>query len=111
MEEMTMMNEVTTEETSMEMTPVVETNTEVKAEAENSGINTWAGVGIAVAALAIGGIVAGVKKHNARKAENKVEAEKKPKKHIKFRKPWEITEEESEMIETDYKDVEDTEEE
>lgn len=109
MEEMNMMNEVTTEETSMEMTPVVETNTEVKAEAENSGINPWVGMG--VAALIVGGVVAGVKEYNARKAEKKVEAEKKPKKHVKFRWPWEITEEESEVIETDYKDVEDTEEE
>ena len=41
MDEMNNMNEVTTEETSNEMTPVVTENNEVKTE-ENSGINTWA---------------------------------------------------------------------
>lgn len=110
MEEMNMMNEVTVEETSNEMTPV-EMEIEVQTEENNSGINTWAGVGVAVAALAIGGIVAVAKKHNARKTENKVETEKKPKKHIKFRKPWEITEEESEVVEAEFNEVEDTEEE
>ena len=39
MDEMNNMNEVTTEETSNEMTPVVTENNEVKT-AENSGINT-----------------------------------------------------------------------
>lgn len=101
MEEMTTMMEVTTEETMEEMVPVVETNNEVYPEENNSGMNPLVGMGVALGALAIGGIVAGVKKHKARKAEPKVDVEKKPKKHIKFRTPWEVTEEEAEVTENE----------
>lgn len=59
MDEMNNMNEVTTEETSNEMTPVVTENNEVKTE-ENSGINTWAGIAAAVGVLTIGAIGAGM---------------------------------------------------
>lgn len=76
MDEMNNMNEVTTEETSNEMTPVVTENNEVKTE-ENSGINTWAGVAAAVGVLTIGAIGAGIAKHKAKaKTEPKVEKEK-----------------------------------
>lgn len=116
MDEMNNMNEVTTEETSNEVTPVVETNHEVQnAQAEGSGINTWAGVGVAVATLTVGAIVAGVAKHKAKKAEAKGEKEQKPKKakkHIKIRKPWEVVEDKTEATDVEYKDVvEDTTEE
>lgn len=100
MEEMTTMMEVTTEETTNEMVPVVETNNEVYPE-ENSGMHPLVGVGVALGALAIGGIVAGGKKHKARKAEPKVDVEKKPKKYIKFRMPWEVIEEEPEVTENE----------
>lgn len=77
MDEMNNMNEVTTEETSNEMTPVVTENNEVKT-AENSGINTWAGIAAAVGVLTIGAIGAGIAKHKAKaKTEPKVEKEKK----------------------------------
>ena len=89
MDEMNNMNEVTTEETSNEVTPVVAENNEVHTEA-NSGIDTWAGVGIAGAIAVAGLIGAGIAKYRAKKAENKGEQEKKPKKHVKFRLPWEV---------------------
>lgn len=105
MDEMNNMNEVTTEETSNEMTPVVTENNEVKTE-NNSGINTWAGVAAAVGVLTIGAIGTGIAKHKAKaKAEPKVEKEKKPKKHIKLRKPWEITEDEPDVIDAEFNDV------
>lgn len=105
MDEMNNMNEVTTEETSNEMTPVVAENNEVKTE-NNSGINTWAGVAAAVGVLTIGAIGAGIAKHKAKaKAEPKVEKEKKPKKHFKLRKPWEITEDEPDVIDAEFNDV------
>ncbi len=105
MDEMNNMNEVTTEETSNEMTPVVTENNEVKTE-NNSGINTWAGVAAAVGVLTIGAIGAGIAKHKAKaKAEPKVEKEKKPKKHFKLRKPWEITEDEPDVIDAEFNDV------
>lgn len=114
MDEMNNMNEVTTEETSNEVTPVVETNNEVNnAQAEGSGINTWAGVGVAVATLTVGAIVAGVVKHKAKKAEAKVEKEQKPKKakkHIKIRKPWEVVEDEPVEESVDDSAMEETEE-
>ena len=105
MDEMNNMNEVTTEETSNEMAPVVTENNEVKTE-ENSGIDTWAGVAAAVGVLTIGAIGAGIAKHKAKaKTEPKVEKEKKPKKHFKLRKPWEITEDEPDVIDTEFNDV------
>lgn len=111
MDEMNNMNEVTTEETSNEVTPVVAENNEVHEEV-NSGINTWAGVAAAVGVLTIGAIGAGIAKHKAKaKAEPKVEKEKKPKKRVKFRKPWEFVEDEP-VKDVEYKDVvEDTTEE
>ena len=113
MDEMNNMNEVTTEETSNEVTPVVAENNEVHEEV-NSGINTWAGVGVAVVTLTIGAAVAAVAKHKAKKAENKAEKEQKPKKakkHIKPRLPWEFVEDEP-VKDVEYKDVvEDTTEE
>ena len=112
MDEMNNMNEVTTEETSNEMTPVVTENNEVKTE-ENSGINTWAGIAAAVGVLTIGAIGAGIAKHKAKaKTEPKVEKEKKPKKHFKFQCPVKIVKDEPEEIEdVECKDVEETEEE
>lgn len=114
MDEMNNMNEVTTEETSNEMTPVVTENNEVKTE-ENSGINTWAGVAAAVGVLTIGAIGAGIAKHKAKaktKTEPKVEKEKKPKKHFKFQCPVKIVKDEPEAIEdVDFNEVEETEEE
>lgn len=112
MDEMNNMNEVTTEETSNEMTPVVTENNEVK-KAENSGINTWAGVAAAVGVLTIGAIGAGIAKHKAKaKTEPKVEKEKKPKKHFKFQCPVKIVKDEPEAIEdVDFNEVEETEEE
>lgn len=96
MDEMNNMNEVTTEETSNEVTPVVTENNEVKTE-ENSGINTWAGVAAAVGVLTIGAIGAGIAKHKAKaKAEPKVEKEKKPKKHFKFQCPVKVVTDEPE---------------
>ena len=112
MDEMNNMNEVTTEETSNEMTPVVTENNEVKTE-NSSGINTWAGVAAAVGVLTIGAIGAGIAKHKAKaKNENKVEKEKKPKKHFKLQCPVKIVEDEPEEIEdVDFNEVEETEEE
>lgn len=111
MDEMNNMNEVTTEETSNEETPVVTENNEVKTEDKNSGINTWAGVAAAVGVLTIGAISAGIAKHKA-KNENKVEKEKKPKKHFKLQCPVKIVEDEPEEIEdVDFNKVEETEEE
>lgn len=104
MDEMNNMNEVAIEETSNEVTPVVAENNEVH-EKVNSGINTWAGVGVAVATLTIGAAVAVVAKHKAKKAENKAEKENKPKKHVKFRKPWEVVEDKTEATDVEYKDV------
>lgn len=66
MDEMNNMNEVTTEETSNEMAPVVTENNEVKPEENNSGINTWAGVAAAVGVLTIGAMA-----HRYRKAHGK----------------------------------------
>lgn len=110
MDEMNNMNEVTTEETSNEETPVVTENNEVKTEEKNSGINTWAGVAAAIGVLTIGAIGAGIAKHKA-KAAPKAEKEKKPKKHLKFQCPVKIVENEPEEIEdVDYKEVEETEE-
>lgn len=104
MDEMNNMNEVAIEETSNEVTPVAAESNEVHEEV-NSGINTWAGVGVAVAALTIGAAVAAVAKHKAKKAENKAEKENKPKKHVKFRKPWEVVEDKTEATDVEYKDV------
>lgn len=111
MDEMNNMNEVTTEETSNEMAPVVTENNEVKTE--NSGINTWAGVAAAVGVLTIGAIGAGIAKHKAKaKTEPKVEKEKKPKKHFKFQCPVKIVKDEPEEIkDVECKEVEETEEE
>lgn len=111
MDEMNNMSEVTTEETSNEMTPVVTENNEVKTE--NSGINTWAGIAAAVGVLTIGAIGAGIAKHKAKaKTEPKVEKEKKPKKHFKFQCPVKIVKDEPEAIEdVDFNEVEETEEE
>lgn len=113
MDEMNNMNEVTTEETSNEMAPVVTENNEVKTEENNSGINTWAGVAAAVGVLTIGAIGAGIAKHKAKaKAEPKVEKEQKPKKHFEFQCPVKIVKDEPEAIEdVDFKEVEETEEE
>lgn len=113
MDEMNNMNEVTTEETSSEETPVVTENNEVKTEKKNSGINTWAGVAAAVGVLTIGAIGAGIAKHKAKaKNENKVEKEKKPKKHFKLQCPVKIVKDEPEEIEdVDFNEVEETEEE
>lgn len=109
MDEMNNMNEVTTEETSNEMAPVVTENNEVKTE-NNSGINTWAGVAAAVGVLTIGAIGAGIAKRKAKaKTEPKVEKEKKPKKHFKFQCPVKIVKDEPEAIEdVDFKEVEET---
>lgn len=108
MDEMNNMNEVTTEETSNEMAPVVTENNEVKTEENNSGINTWAGVAAAVGVLTIGAIGAGIAKHKAKaKTESKVEKEKKPKNHFKFQCPVKIVKDEPE----ENKDVEDVPEE
>ena len=113
MDEMNNMNEVTTEETSNEVTPVVTENNEVKTEEKNSGINTWAGVAAAVGVLTIGAMATGIAKHMAKaKTESKVEKEKKPKKHIKFQCPVKIVKDEPEEIEdVDFNEVEETEEE
>lgn len=106
MDEMNNMNEVTTEETSNEMAPVVTENNEVKTEENNSGINTWAGVAAAVGVLTIGAIGAGIAKHKAKaKAETKDEKEKKPKKHFKFRKPWEVVEDKQDVIDAEFNEV------
>lgn len=112
MDEMNNMNEVTTEETSNEVTPVVTENNEVKTEEKNSGINTWAGVAAAVGVLTIGAIGASIAKHKAKaKTEPKAEKEKKPKKHFKLQCPVKIVKDEPEEIEdADYKEVEETEE-
>ena len=109
MDEMNNMNEVTTEETSNEMTPVVTENNEVKTE-NSSGINTWTGVAAAVGVLTIGAIGAGIAKHKAKaKAEPKVEKEQKPKKHFKFQCPVKIVKDESEEIDdVEFKEVEET---
>ena len=110
MDEMNNMNEVTTEETSYEATPVVTENDEVKTEEKNSGINTWAGVAAAVGVLTISAIGAGIAKHKAKaKTEPKVEKEKKPKKHFKLQCPVRIVEDEPEENE-DVEKVEETEE-
>ena len=106
MDEMNNMNEVTTEETSNEMAPVVMENNEVKPEENNSGINTWAGVAAAVGVLTIGAMATGIAKHMAKaKTEPKVEKEKKPKKHFHLRKSWEITEDEPDVIDAEFNDV------
>lgn len=112
MDEMNNMNEVTTEETSNEMTPVVTENNEVKTE-NNSGINAWDGVVAAVGVAAIGAIGVAIAKHKAKaKTEPKVEKEKKPKKHFKFQCPVKIVKDEPEAIEdVEHKEVEETEEE
>ena len=113
MDEMNNMNEVTTEETSNEETPVVTENNEVKTEDKNSGINTWEGVVAAVGVAAIGAIGVAIAKYKAKaKNENKVEKEKKPKKHFKLQCPVKIVEDEPEEIEdADFNEVEETEEE
>ena len=113
MDEMNNMNEVTTEETSNEETPVVTENNEVKTEDKNSGINTWEGVVAAVGVAAIGAIGVAIAKYKAKaKNENKVEKEKKPKKHFKLQCPVKIVEDEPEEIEdVDFNKVEETEEE
>lgn len=106
MDEMNNMNEVTTEETSNEMAPVVTENNEVKTEENNSGNNSWAGVAAAVGVAAIGAIGVAIAKYKAKaKTEPKVEKEKKPKKHFHFRKPWEITEDEPGVIDAEFNDV------
>lgn len=113
MDEMNNMNEVTTEETSNEKTPVVTENNEVKTEDKNSGINTWEGVVAAVGVAAIGAIGVAIAKYKAKaKNENKVEKEKKLKKHFKLQCPVKIVEDEPEEIEdVDFNEVEETEEE
>lgn len=109
MDEMNNMNEVTTEETSSEVTPVVIENNEVQAEVENSGINPLFVLG---GAAVVGGVVWAANKLKNRKGEKKVEKEKKPKKHFKFQSPVKIVKDEPEEIEdVDYKEVEETEEE
>ena len=75
MDEMNNMNEVTTEETSNEVTPVVTENNEVQAEVENSGINPLFVLG---GAAVVGGVVWAANKLKNRKGEKKVEKEKKP---------------------------------
>ena len=104
MDEMNNMNEVTTEETSNEVTPVVTENNEVQAEVENSGINPLFVLG---GAAVVGGVVWAANKLKNRKGEKKVEKEKKPKKHFKFQSPVMIVKDED----VDYKEVEETEEE
>ena len=113
MDEMNNMNEVTTEETSNEETPVVTENNEVKTEEKNSGINTGVSVAAAVGMLMIGAIGAAITMHKAKaKTESKVEKEKKPKKHFKFQCPVKIVKDEPEEIEdVDFNEVEETEEE
>lgn len=109
MDEMNNMNEVTTEETSNEVTPVVTENNEVQAEVENSGINPLFVLG---GAAVVGGVVWAANKLKNRKDEKKVEKEKKPKKHIKFQCPVKIVKDEPEEIEdADFNEVEETEEE
>jgi hypothetical protein len=109
MDEMNNMNEVTTEETSNEVTPVVTENNEVQAEVENSGINPLFVLG---GAAVVGGVVWAANKLKNRKGEKKVEKEKKPKKHIKFQCPVKIVKDEPEEIEdADFNEVEETEEE
>lgn len=110
MDEMNNMNEVTTEETSNEMAPVVTENNEVKTEENNSGNNSWAGVAAAVGVAAIGAIGVAIAKYKEKaKTEPKVEKEKKPKKHFKFQCPVKIVKDESEAIEdVDFKEVEET---
>lgn len=75
MEEMTTMMEVTTEETTNEMVPAVETN-EVYPE-ENSGMHPMVKAGIVLGALAVGGAVANWQMRKACKAEPKVDVKKK----------------------------------
>ena len=106
MDEMNNMNEVTTEETSNEMTPVVTENNEVKTEA-NSGINPLVALG---GAAVVGGVVYVASKLKSRKGEKKVKKEK-PKKHIEFCKPWKIVKDEPEVPDAEFKEVEETEEE
>lgn len=106
MDEMNNMNEVTTEETSNEVTPVVTENNEVQAEVENSGINPLFVLG---GAAVVGGVVWAANKLKNRKGEKKVEKEKK---HFKFQSPVKIVKDEPEEIEdVDYKEVEETEKE
>lgn len=110
MDEMNNMNEVTTEETSNEMAPVVTENNEVKTEENNSGNNSWAGVAAAVGVAVIGAIGVAIAKYKAKaKTEPKVEKEKKPKKHFKFQCPVKIVKDESEEIDdVEFKEVEET---
>lgn len=109
MDEMNNMNEVTTEETSNEVTPVVTESNEVQAEVENSGINPLFVLG---GAAVVGGVVWAANKLKNRKGEKKVEKEKKPKKHFKFQSPVKIVKDEPEEIEdVDFNEVEETEEE
>ena len=105
MDEMNNMNEVTTEETSNEVTPVVTENNEVQAEVDNP-------LFVLGGAAVVGGVVWAANKLKNRKGEKKVEKEKKPKKHFKFQSPVKIVKDEPEEIEdVDYKEVEETEEE
>lgn len=108
MDEMNNMNEVTTEETSNEVTPVVTENNEVQAEVENSGINPLFVLG---GAAVVGGVVWVANKLKNCKGEKKVEKEKKPKKHIEFCKPWRVVKDEPEVPDAEFKEVEETEEE
>ena len=111
MDEMNNMNEVTTEETSNEVTPVVTENNEGQAEVANSGINPFFVLG---GAAFVGGVVWAANKLKNRKGEKKVEKEKKPKSkwHIGIQSPVKIVKDEPEEIEdVDYKEVEETEEE
>lgn len=113
MDEMNNMNEVTTEETSNEVTPVVTENNEVKTE-EKFHANPFV-LGLAGAGLVVGGVAYAAKKlrdGKGEKKEKKGKKEKKPKKHVEFCKPWRVVEDEPEEIEdVDFNEVEETEEE
>ena len=112
MDEMNNMNEVTTEETSNEETPVVTENNEVKTE-EKFHANPIL-LGLAGAGLVVGGATYVVKKlldGKGEKKEKKGKKEKKPKKHFKLQCPVKIVKDEPEEIEDDDFEVEETEEE
>lgn len=112
MDEMNM-NEVTTEETSNEETPVVTENNKVKMEDKFHGNPIL--LGLAGAGLVVCGVAYAGKKlldGKGEKKEKKGKKEKKPKKHVEFCKPWRVVEDEPEEIEdVDFNEVEETEEE
>ena len=85
---------------------VVRVAAEVHDAAVKDEVGAVGGVAAAVGVLTIGAIGAGIAKHKAKaKAEPKVEKEQKPKKHFHFRKPWEITEDEPDVIDAEFNDV------